>query len=157
MFTWSCWNYEGGWCEGKIIMDHEPKKIPFTYRPSPEALKQFKDTSPEAKLNWLEEANTGSIPANWNPPAPAGGGMRNSREVAFLKGATGSCRWGLHFYNLRSSVFICGWQGLSLSLCPPCLCGEEIFTLSWRRTSRRISRPAAELRRSPGRPAESAR
>ncbi|MEK6742459.1 MAG: RluA family pseudouridine synthase [Nitrospirota bacterium] len=37
-----------------------------------------------------------SIPANWIPPAPAGGGMRNSREVAFLKGATGSCRWGLH-------------------------------------------------------------
>ena len=37
-----------------------------------------------------------SFPANWNPPAPAGGGMRNSREVAFLKGATGSCRWGLH-------------------------------------------------------------
>jgi hypothetical protein len=25
------------------------------------------------------------------------GRMRNSREVAFLKGATGPCRWGLHF------------------------------------------------------------
>jgi hypothetical protein len=35
-----------------------------------------------------------SIPANRNPPALAGGGMRNSREVAFLKGATASCRWG---------------------------------------------------------------
>jgi len=38
-----------------------------------------------------------SIPANWNPPTPVGGGMRNSREVAFQKGATGSCRWGLHY------------------------------------------------------------
>jgi uncharacterized FAD-dependent dehydrogenase len=33
----------------------------------------------------------------WNPPAPAGGGMRcNSREVALLQGASGSCRRGLH-------------------------------------------------------------
>jgi hypothetical protein len=38
-------------------MDHELKKIPFTYRPSQEALEQFKDASPEAKLNRLEEAN----------------------------------------------------------------------------------------------------
>ncbi|MEK6744075.1 MAG: hypothetical protein AABZ15_10705 [Nitrospirota bacterium] len=38
-------------------MDHEPRKKPFSYRPSQEALKQFKDASPEAKLNWLEEAN----------------------------------------------------------------------------------------------------
>ena len=30
---------------------------PFAFRPSPESLKQFKDASPEAKLNWLEEAN----------------------------------------------------------------------------------------------------
>jgi hypothetical protein len=28
--------------------------------------------------------------------------MRNSREVAFLKGATGSCRWGLHFVDALS-------------------------------------------------------
>jgi Tfp pilus assembly protein PilF len=33
----------------------------------------------------------------WNPPSPAGGGMRcNSREVALLQGASGSCRKGLH-------------------------------------------------------------
>ena len=38
-------------------MDQEPKKRPFVFRPSREALKQFKDVSPEAKLNWLEEAN----------------------------------------------------------------------------------------------------
>jgi len=37
-------------------------------------------------------------PAVWNPPASAGGGMRcNTREVALLKGASGSCRRGLHF------------------------------------------------------------
>jgi hypothetical protein len=45
-----------------------------------------------------------SIPANWNPPAPAGAGMRNSREVAFLKGATGSCRWGLH--SPKNLIFV---------------------------------------------------
>jgi hypothetical protein len=38
-------------------MDREPKKRSFTFRPSQEALTQFKDASPEAKLNWLEEAN----------------------------------------------------------------------------------------------------
>ncbi|MHB8845597.1 MAG: hypothetical protein ACYC7L_12735 [Nitrospirota bacterium] len=38
-------------------MDRDPKKRPFAFRPSREALKQFKDASPEAKLNWLEEAN----------------------------------------------------------------------------------------------------
>ena len=33
----------------------------------------------------------------WNLPAPAGGGKRcNSREVALLQGASGSCRRGLH-------------------------------------------------------------
>lgn len=39
------------------MMDQEPKKKPFAFRPSQEALDQFKDASPEAKLNWLEEAN----------------------------------------------------------------------------------------------------
>ena len=29
--------------------------------------------------------------------------MRNSREVAFLKGATGSCRWWLHYCISDSS------------------------------------------------------
>jgi len=38
-------------------MDREQRKKPFVFRPSPETLKQFKDASPEAKLNWLEEAN----------------------------------------------------------------------------------------------------
>ncbi|HWR72803.1 MAG TPA: hypothetical protein VN604_06515 [Nitrospirota bacterium] len=38
-------------------MKREEQKKPFTFRPSPEALKYFKDASPEAKLNWLEEAN----------------------------------------------------------------------------------------------------
>ena len=39
------------------MMGREPKKRPFVFRPSQEALGQFKDASPEAKLNWLEEAN----------------------------------------------------------------------------------------------------
>ena len=39
------------------MTDQEPKKKPFAFRPSQEALNQFKDASPEAKLNWLEEAN----------------------------------------------------------------------------------------------------
>lgn len=38
-------------------MDRGTRKEPFAFRPSLEALKQFKDASPEAKLNWLEEAN----------------------------------------------------------------------------------------------------
>jgi hypothetical protein len=38
-------------------MDRKPQKRSFVFRPSQEALKQFKDVSPEAKLNWLEEAN----------------------------------------------------------------------------------------------------
>jgi hypothetical protein len=38
-------------------MKQEPLKKPFVFRPSQEALRQFKDASPEAKLNWLEEAN----------------------------------------------------------------------------------------------------
>jgi hypothetical protein len=32
--------------------------------------------------------------------------MRNSREVAFLKGATGSCRWGLHFPVLLTFLLL---------------------------------------------------
>ncbi len=35
----------------------QPQKKPFAFRPSLEALRQFKDASAEAKLNWLEEAN----------------------------------------------------------------------------------------------------
>ncbi len=38
-------------------MDKRLKKSSFVFRPSPESLKQFKDAPPEAKLNWLEEAN----------------------------------------------------------------------------------------------------
>ena len=38
-------------------MKQELKNKPFAFRPSPETLRQFKDASPEAKLNWLEEAN----------------------------------------------------------------------------------------------------
>ncbi len=38
------------------MMDQRQKK-PFAFHLSPEALKQFKDASAEAKLNWLEEAN----------------------------------------------------------------------------------------------------
>ena len=33
-----------------------PKKEPFVFRPSPRTLKEFKNASAEAKLNWLEEA-----------------------------------------------------------------------------------------------------
>jgi len=39
------------------VKDQEQEKRPFVFRPSQEALRQFKDASPEAKLNWLEEAN----------------------------------------------------------------------------------------------------
>ena len=35
-------------------------------------------------------------PATCNPPASAGGARRRTREVALLKGASGSCRRGLH-------------------------------------------------------------
>ncbi len=38
-------------------MNQEPKKKPFVFRLSTETLRQFKDAPPEAKLNWLEEAN----------------------------------------------------------------------------------------------------
>jgi len=38
-------------------MKQTTRKKPFAFRPSQEALKQFKDASPEAKLNWLEEAS----------------------------------------------------------------------------------------------------
>ena len=46
-----------------------------------------------------------SMPVNWNPPAIAGGGMRNSREVAFIKGATGSRRWGSTHINSCEFIF----------------------------------------------------
>jgi len=39
------------------MTDQEPRKKPFVFRPSTESIQQFKDASPEAKLNWLEEAN----------------------------------------------------------------------------------------------------
>jgi hypothetical protein len=38
-------------------MKRERPKKPFAFRPSPEALKEVKNASAEAKLNWLEEAN----------------------------------------------------------------------------------------------------
>ena len=38
-------------------MDRNQTNKPFVFRPSPETLKQFKDASAEAKLNWLEEAS----------------------------------------------------------------------------------------------------
>ena len=38
-------------------MKPEPLKKPFVFRVSPETLNQFKGASPEAKLNWLEEAS----------------------------------------------------------------------------------------------------
>jgi hypothetical protein len=41
--------------EGAISQDSRKKS--FVFRPSQETLKHFKDVSPEAKLNWLEEAN----------------------------------------------------------------------------------------------------
>ncbi len=34
-------------------MNGDPRKKPSVFRPSPEILRQFKDASPEAKLNWL--------------------------------------------------------------------------------------------------------
>ena len=38
-------------------MSREPEKKPFAFRPSMDALRQFRNATPEAKLNWLEEAN----------------------------------------------------------------------------------------------------
>jgi hypothetical protein len=38
-------------------MNQEPRKKPYAFRSSTETLRQFKDAPPEAKLNWLEEAN----------------------------------------------------------------------------------------------------
>lgn len=38
-------------------MDRGRAHRPFAFRPSLEALKQFKSATPEQKLNWLEEAN----------------------------------------------------------------------------------------------------
>ena len=38
-------------------MNKKQQKKPFTFRLSPSAVKQFKDASPEAKLNWLEDVN----------------------------------------------------------------------------------------------------
>lgn len=37
-------------------MKKDRRNNPFAFRPSPEALAAFRDASPEAKLNWLEEA-----------------------------------------------------------------------------------------------------
>jgi len=39
------------------MTEQDQRKKPFIFRPSQETLKQFKDASAEAKLNWLEEAN----------------------------------------------------------------------------------------------------
>ena len=38
-------------------MKQKPQTKPFAFRPSPDALRQFKNASSEAKLNWLEEAS----------------------------------------------------------------------------------------------------
>jgi hypothetical protein len=38
-------------------MKREPQKKPFAFRPSTDALRQFRNATPEAKLNWLEEAS----------------------------------------------------------------------------------------------------
>ena len=35
----------------------EQAKKPFVYRPSPEALRAFRNTTAEERLTWLEEAN----------------------------------------------------------------------------------------------------
>lgn len=37
-------------------MKQEPGEKTFVFRPSPESLKAFRNTSAEEKLNWLEEA-----------------------------------------------------------------------------------------------------
>jgi hypothetical protein len=42
-------------------------------------------------------------PATCEPPAPAGGSRRRTREVAFLKGASGSCRRVLHSKEINGS------------------------------------------------------
>ena len=39
------------------VMKREQQKKPFAFRPSPDALRQFRNTTAEAKLNWLEEAS----------------------------------------------------------------------------------------------------
>jgi hypothetical protein len=38
-------------------MKQEPQKKPFAFRPSTASLRQFRNATPEAKLNWLEEAS----------------------------------------------------------------------------------------------------
>ena len=44
----------------------------------------------------------------WNPPTSAGGGMRcNSREVALIQEASGSCRRGLHYAVTNLTIKNC--------------------------------------------------
>jgi len=38
-------------------MKRETQKKAFAFRPSADALRQFRKATPEAKLNWLEEAS----------------------------------------------------------------------------------------------------
>jgi hypothetical protein len=38
-------------------MKQTPLKKKFAFRPSKDALRQFKNATPEEKLNWLEEAS----------------------------------------------------------------------------------------------------
>ena len=38
-------------------MKREQEKKPFVYRPSPEALRAFRNTTAEERLTWLEEAS----------------------------------------------------------------------------------------------------
>ncbi len=48
-------------------MTREPEKKPFVYRPSVEALRAFRNTTPEERLAWLEDANR--FVAEFVPPA----------------------------------------------------------------------------------------
>ena len=48
-------------------MKREFQKKPFAFRPSTDALRQFKNATAEAKLNWLEEASR--FVSDFVPPA----------------------------------------------------------------------------------------
>ena len=62
LFHIQCNEEDGG---EKITMQ-ERTKNPFVFRVSQEALRDFKDASAEAGLNWLEEANR--FVADFVPP-----------------------------------------------------------------------------------------
>jgi hypothetical protein len=56
--------------------------------------------------------------------------MRNSREIAFLKGATGFCRWGLHLLLLLLAVMILPGQTVS---------AQTVLTDVWKDKDHRIA------------------